>query len=131
MKAGYTITTVEVTEGWYDKRVGIIDLIRMCGDRQIPDKLAVHGLDQLLLQARRDGGQEEEIQRRIRQKLASAQEYLNFQGPRLVLEVADIQYSNQEEIVIEGEYIPVNILFGNRLEGVEDGEGDYWAPFNI
>ena len=131
MKAGFTITTKKLDEEWYEKRVGIIDLIRMCDHQGIPDKLAVHGLDHLLLQARRDGGQEEEIQRQIRQKLSSAQEYLNFQGPRLVLEVADIQYSNQEEIVIEGEYIPLNILFGNRLEPIEEGDGDYWAPFNI
>lgn len=131
MKAGYTITSKRSDEEWYDERVGIIDLVRMCGNEEVPDKVAVHGLDHLLLQAKREGDREEEIQRQIRRKLSSAQEYLNFLGPRIVLEVADVEYSNQEEIVIEGEYIPLRALFGNRLKDIEEGEGDYWAPFNI
>lgn len=131
MKAGYTITSKRPGDDWYDERVGIIDLVRMCSDEEVPDRIAVHGLDHLLLQAKRECNREEEIQRQIRQKLSSAQEYLNFLGPRIVLEVADVEYSNQEEIVIDGEYIPLGPLFGNRLEDIENGEGDYWAPFNI
>lgn len=130
MKAGYTITSKRPDEDWYDERVGIIDLVRMCGNEEVPDKLAVHGLDQLLLQAKRERSQEEEIQRQIRQKLSSAQEYLGFLGPRIVLEVADVD-SSQEEIVIDREYIPLRPLFGNRLEDIGEAEGDYWAPFNI
>lgn len=130
MKAGYTITSKRPDEDWYDERVGIIDLVRICGNEEIPDKLAVHGLDQLLLQAKRERSREEEIQRQIRQKLSSAQEYLGFLGPRIVLEVADVD-SSQEEIVIDGEYIPLRPLFGNRLEDIGEAEGDYWAPFNI
>lgn len=134
MKAGYTITTSPVNEDWYDARVGILDFVRLCKNQVIPDNIVVHGLDSLLLQARQDGDNEEAIQRELRNRLSSSQEYLGFTSPRVVFEVGEVDYSDQVELVIDDEYISIQPLFGNRLkppDNPEVVEWEYWSPFNI
>lgn len=102
-----------------DHRVPIENFIEMLADGELPDELAVSGLDTALVAANDD------LLTEMQSAMRRRRDWLDSRSPLPTIQfVVDGELQDTGEsydLVIEGEFYPLNSLFGRNLREREPG----------